>query len=68
MSLHPALSGLAQLMPPSGSVWKLEDRVTFLIAWDAALALIYGGEPHMIWLGNDGQIHIADRTKDQSRG
>lgn len=64
---HPALIELFRMMPPPGERWPLEKRVVFLIAMDAILAYIYGGDTHMIWLGEDGEIHIASRKETPSQ-
>ena len=59
--LPDLIVALIRKMPPAGAVWALEDRVTFLQALDASLCLEFGGKPQMIWLGEDGEIHIAPR-------
>ena len=66
-TLHPAIAELARLMPPAGTPWPLDQRVAYLIAFDAVLALIHGGATHMIWIGADGEIHIAPRTAPAER-
>lgn len=58
----PAVVELLKTMPPSTANWPKERRVVFLQALDSVLAHLHGGQPLMIWLGEDGDIHIAERT------
>jgi hypothetical protein len=55
------LAALVRKLPPPGKVWPLAERVIFFQALDAVLALEYGGNTSMIWIGKDGEIHIAER-------
>ena len=56
---HPLIIELMRQLPPPGTVWPNERKVIFLQALDACVAQIYGGNTHMIWVGEDGDIHIA---------
>jgi hypothetical protein len=59
--VHPAIIELMRLMPPPGTVWPRERQLVFIQALDAVIANVYGGKTHMIWIGDDGEIHIAAR-------
>lgn len=66
--LHPAIRELVRMMPHPGEVWPLDRRVVFLQALDATLCQIYGGEPMMIWLGEDNELYIVPRGKPHAAG
>lgn len=59
--VHPAIVELMRLLPPPGTVWPRERQLVFIQALDAIIANVYGGDTHMIWIGDDGDIKIAQR-------
>lgn len=38
----------------------------YMRVFDAALAMIYGGGTHMIWLDEAGEIRVSNATMDAS--
>jgi hypothetical protein len=61
---HPLIVELMRQLPQPGTVWPNDRKVIFLQALDACIAHLYGGETHMIWVGEDGDIHISARKKE----
>lgn len=54
------------MMPPAGTAMSAEQQLVLLQAWDACLALIYGGSTSMIWIGEDRQVHIAPHPREEA--
>lgn len=64
--VHPTIVELMRLLPPPGTVWPRDRQLVFIQALDALIANVYGGNTHMIWIGDDGDIHIASREPSPS--
>ena len=54
---------LMRTLPPPGTVWPRERQLVFIQALDALLANHFGLNTLMIWIGEDGDIHIAQRDE-----
>jgi hypothetical protein len=62
--MHPLIHELARALPPQGSPWKMEDRVMYMRVFDAALAMVYGGGTHLIWLDEKGELRVSENNMD----
>lgn len=63
MSVPETVIALLRTMPPPGTIWPMERRLVFIQALDALLANHFGTSTLMIWIGADGDIHIAQREE-----
>lgn len=63
MSVPDTVIALMRTLPPPGTVWPREHQLVFIQALDAVLANHYGLNTLMIWIGEDGDIHIAPRDE-----